>query len=181
MLVEHTRARLTIGGCDGTLPAVGSFRFLTEGAAPMADAELDKLSYEECLGHLRPGSVGRIAFCLDDWPVVFPVNYRLVEASERTWIALRTRPGNVIDRAPLHVAFQVDGIDPIRQQGWSVLARGTLHHVDPDAAEFAERFDPQPWILAERDAWLIVDPFEITGRRLRTAEPEWAFHREAYL
>jgi hypothetical protein len=146
-----------------------------------ADAGLEELSYEECLALLRAGGIGRIAFDVDDWPVVFPVNYRLVEASQRTWIALRTRPGDVIDRAPFNVAFQIDGLDPVHHQGWSVLARGTLHHVDPDAANFRERFDPQPWILAERDAWLIIDPFAISGRRLRAREPEWAFAVDAYL
>jgi nitroimidazol reductase NimA-like FMN-containing flavoprotein (pyridoxamine 5'-phosphate oxidase superfamily) len=147
----------------------------------MAQAWLDEVSLEECLELLRVGSLGRIAFVSDDWPVVFPVNYRLVEASERTWIALRTRPGNVIDRAPVNVAFQVDGLGPMYQEGWSVLIRGTLHRVDPDAAAFRERFDPQPWILEERDAWLVVEPFAITGRRLHAPEPEWAFHPEAYL
>ena len=147
----------------------------------MVQAWLDELSLEECLDLLRAGAVGRIAFTTDDWPVLFPVNYRLVEASERTWIALRTRSGNVIDRAPLNVAFQVDGLGPMLREGWSVLVRGTLERVDPDAADFRERFDPHPWILDERDAWLIVEPFSITGRRLHAPEPEWAFHPEAYL
>ncbi len=145
------------------------------------EAWLEELSLEDCLDLLRAGSVGRLAFISDDCPVVLPVNYRLVEASERTWIAVRTRPGNVIDRAPLKIAFQIDGIDAIQRQGWSVLVRGTLAHVDPDAADFRGRFDPQPWILSERDSWLIVDPFAITGRRLNAAEPEWAFHVEGYL
>jgi nitroimidazol reductase NimA-like FMN-containing flavoprotein (pyridoxamine 5'-phosphate oxidase superfamily) len=147
----------------------------------MAQAWLDELSLEECLELLRASSIGRIAFISDHWPVVFPVNYRLVEVSERTWIALRTRPGNVIDRAPVNVAFQIDGLGPMYDEGWSVLVRGTLHRVDPDAAAFRERFDPQPWILEERDAWFVVEPFAITGRRLHAPEPEWAFHPEAYL
>ena len=147
----------------------------------MAEAWLDELALDDCLSLLRAGQFGRIAFMVDDFPVVFPVNYRLVETSGRTWIALRTRPGNVIDRAPMQVAFELDGVDQFKQQGWSVLVRGTLHHIDPDAAEFRERFDPEPWILAERDAWLIIDPFAITGRRLHAAETDWAFHAEAYL
>ena len=81
----------------------------------------------------------------------------------------------------MKVAFEIDGIDPANRQGWSVLVRGTLHHVDPDAADFRERFDPEPWILADRDAWLIVEPFVITGRRLHPATREWAFHMDAYL
>ena len=145
------------------------------------EAWLEELTLDDCLQLLRACGVGRLAFMSNDCPVVLPVNYRLVEASERTWIALRTRQGNVIDRAPLKVAFQIDGIDPIRRQGWTVLVRGTLEHVDPDAAGFRERFDPDPWIVEGRDTWLIVDPFQITGRRLHAAEPEWAFHLEAYL
>ena len=55
-----------------------------------------------------------------------------------------------------------------------VAARNT-HHVDPDAAGFRERFDPEPWIVADRDAWLIVDPFSITGRRLHPEEQNGRF------
>ena len=118
---------------------------------------------------------------IDTLPVVLPVNYRLVETSGRTWLAIRTRPGNVIDRAPVHVAFEIDGIDPIHQQGWSVLVRGTLHHVDVDADAFRDRFDPEPWLLAERDAWLAIDPFAITGRRLHPEQIDWLFHTNGYL
>jgi len=145
------------------------------------EAWLEALELDDCLRLLRAGTVGRVAFTTDDGPAVFPVNYRLVEASERTWIALRTRPGNVIDRAPLKVAFEIDGVDAPHEQGWSVLARGTLQRVDPDAADFRDRFDPRPWILEERDAWLIIEPYAITGRRLHAAEPEWPFGSDAYL
>jgi nitroimidazol reductase NimA-like FMN-containing flavoprotein (pyridoxamine 5'-phosphate oxidase superfamily) len=145
------------------------------------EAALAPLSYEECLALLRDGVVGRIAFAVDEFPIVVPVNYRLVETCGRVWIALRTRPGNVIERAPISVAFEIDGIDHIRHQGWSVLARGTLHEVDPDSADFRERFDPEPWIAAERDSWLIVDPFAVTGRRLHGLRPAWAFPKRAYL
>jgi nitroimidazol reductase NimA-like FMN-containing flavoprotein (pyridoxamine 5'-phosphate oxidase superfamily) len=147
----------------------------------MTDAWLEPLSPDECLSLLRDHVVGRIAVIVDEFPIVLPVNYRLMETSGRTWLALRTRPGNVIDRAGVEVAFEIDDIDPVHHQGWSVLVRGTLHHVDPNAAAFRERFDPEPWLLAERDSWLIVDPFAITGRRLHAAELEWAFHARAYL
>ena len=145
------------------------------------EARLQVLTHEECLELLRSGGVGRIAFDVDEFPVIFPVNYRLVETSGRVWIALtdatrqchreRTQQRGVPDRRDR----------PRRHQGWSVLARGTLHAVDPDAADFRERFDPHPWIEAERDAWLIVDPFVLTGRRLHGARPGWAFTDGAYL
>jgi nitroimidazol reductase NimA-like FMN-containing flavoprotein (pyridoxamine 5'-phosphate oxidase superfamily) len=142
---------------------------------------LEELSYDDCLSLLRQATVGRVAIVVDEFPIVLPVNYRLAETTGRTWVALRTRPGNVLDQASMHVAFEIDGVDPSQRQGWSVLVRGTLEHVDPDAADFRARFDPEPWMEAERDAWLVIEPFSITGRRLHAAEREWPFHSTAYL
>lgn len=62
-----------------------------------------------------------------------------------------------------------------------MLVRGTLQHIDADAAGFRERFDAVPWLMIERDAWLVIEPFAITGRELHPSEPGWAFHRVAYL
>ncbi len=145
----------------------------------MSNAVLDELPLDVCLRLLREGLVGRIGFTVDDLPVVLPVNYRLVETSAPPWIALRTRPGNVIDRAPLMTAFEVDGIDEREHRGWSVLVRGTLEPIDPDAAGFRERFDPEPWIVDERDSWLAIAPFKITGRRLGAADQPWEFPGDA--
>jgi hypothetical protein len=62
-----------------------------------------------------------------------------------------------------------------------VLVRGTLHRVDPDAADFENRFDSHPWLVAERDAWLVIQASAITGRQLHSATREWAFHPSGYL
>jgi nitroimidazol reductase NimA-like FMN-containing flavoprotein (pyridoxamine 5'-phosphate oxidase superfamily) len=150
----------------------------------MSDAWLEELSDDECLELLRSRSVGRIGFNVDDFPFVVPVNYRLVEAqgtAPGAWIALRTRPGNMIDQAADDVAFEIDNVDTFRQDGWSVLVRGTLSEIDPDDANVRELFDPHPWIAAERDTWLIIEPCAVTGRRIHAAESEWAFHVRAYL
>ena len=145
-------------------------------------SQLEVLSHEECLACLRSRDVGRVAFLADDGvPMTIPVNYRLVESSDRTWVAIRTRPGNVLDRAEMFVAFEIDEVDELHHEGWSVVVRGTLHHIDPDVAAFRERFDPQPWLVEERDSWLIIDPFAMTGRRLHAPEGRWAFDAGAYL
>ena len=143
--------------------------------------DLEPLDLKECLDSLRETAVGRIAFVVDDFPVALPVNFRLVEEGERIFIVVRTRPGNVIDEAPLRVAFQIDGVDGFRNGGWSVLVRGTLDHLEPAAIrEHDACYDPAPW-LDGRDAWLAITPVSITGRRLDGAELEWAFHLRAYL
>ena len=102
----------------------------------MTEASLETLLNEECLRLLRDNKIGRIAFLVDALPVVLPVNYRLVEShgiTPGTWIALRTRPGNVIDRASVIVAFEIDGIDTSHRQGWSCWY-GELRHVDVGSA-----------------------------------------------
>lgn len=147
----------------------------------MDEAWLEHLDLETCLMHLRTELVGRIAIVIDGFPIVLPVNYRLVETLGLTWLALRTRPGNVIDQASTKVAFEIDAIDPSHERGWSVLVRGTLQPVDPEAAGFRDRFDAEPWLTTERDAWLVIEPFSITGRELHPSEQDWAFHLRAYL
>jgi nitroimidazol reductase NimA-like FMN-containing flavoprotein (pyridoxamine 5'-phosphate oxidase superfamily) len=149
----------------------------------MADAGLEELSLDQCWTLLQGTPIGRLAFVADEMLAILPVNYRVVDAHGVTagrWLALRTRPGNVIDRASMMVAFEIDGFDVSDRHGWSVLVRGTLHHVDPDAASFRERFDSHPWLTSERDAWLIIEPFAVTGRRLHPGDSEWAFSPRAY-
>jgi hypothetical protein len=144
---------------------------------------LEEIPFEECLHLLGEGSIGRIGFLLeaDESPIVWPVNYRLAETSGPRWVALRTWPGSVIDHTPMKVAFETDNADPAHHQGWSVLVRGTLLRVDPDAADFRARFDPAPWVVAEQDRWLAIEPFAITGRRLHPTEREWGFDAHAYV
>ena len=147
----------------------------------MEDSWLEELDLEACLAHLRSEQVGRLGIVMADAPVVLPVNYRLVEALGLTWIALRTRPGGALDQSPAKVAFEIDGIDPSHHRGWSVLVRGTLLRIDPDAANFRDHFDSASWLSSQRDAWLVIEPFSITGRELHPSQPSWAFHRDAYL
>jgi nitroimidazol reductase NimA-like FMN-containing flavoprotein (pyridoxamine 5'-phosphate oxidase superfamily) len=147
----------------------------------MDDSKLEILDLDACLAHLRAEPVGRIAIVTAGFPIVLPVNYRLVETSGPTWVALRTRPGNVIDEASANVALEIDGIDATHHTGWSVLVRGTLQRVDPDAAGFRERFDSHPWLGEERDTWLIIEPASITGRTLHAPDQAWAFQSVAYL
>ncbi len=146
----------------------------------MNETQLISLDLDACLEHLRHEQVGRIAVIHDEYPLVVPVNYRFVEAAHRNWVALRTRAGNVIDRASSRVAFEIDGIDATHRRGWSVLVRGTLLPVDEDAADFKEQFDTETWLSTDRDTWLVIEPFSITGRALQPGTP-WPFSADAYL
>jgi nitroimidazol reductase NimA-like FMN-containing flavoprotein (pyridoxamine 5'-phosphate oxidase superfamily) len=146
----------------------------------MADAMLDELSRAECIELLASCPVGRIGAVVDGAPLVLPVNYRWIPDERTPYIAIRTRPDNVIDRAGPAVAFEIDGVDAYHHTGWSVLVRGALHHVmNPALAR--EVLDPHPWLQADRDSWLVIEPETITGRRLRAIDIEWAFHWRGYV
>jgi hypothetical protein len=145
----------------------------------MTDGRLEPLSEQTCLRRLREGSMGRIAFMVDDDPLILPVNYRLVEPSSGALLAVRTRPGTPIEQAPSSVALEIDSIDPVHHEGWSVLVRGELLHATPTSPQFRKLYDPKSW-FAESGSWLLVDPWSITGRELHGAESSWQFHsREA--
>jgi hypothetical protein len=71
--------------------------------------------------------------------------------------------------------LEIDGTDPEARVGWSVVVRGSLLQVDPGTADGAERLDPDPWLVDDRDARLVVEPFQISGRRLLSPDAEWTF------
>ena len=147
----------------------------------MIDNTLEELSTTTCMDLLRMNTVGRVSMVVDEYPVIIPINYRLIDGRHGTWIVIRTRSGNVLDQADAHVGFQVDNIDPVHCAGWSVLVRGNLTHIDAAAMESArDRVDPRPW-MDGRDSWLAIEPVHITGRQLHALEVEWAFHIRGYL
>ena len=152
-------------GPDATLQHFASGKSALVPSSEKADKEGRELALGDCLDLLDAHQVGRIAILTDSGPVIVPVNYRLVRTSDVNWIAFRTRLGGILDRTSLHVAFEIDHIDDAHRNGWSVLVRGTLQHVDPDTADFRGRFNSEPWIV-ERDAWMIIQPYRIEGRRL---------------
>jgi nitroimidazol reductase NimA-like FMN-containing flavoprotein (pyridoxamine 5'-phosphate oxidase superfamily) len=132
----------------------------------MSEGLLEEIDHDDCLELLRYGELGRVALDVDGAPAIVPVNYRLVETAHLTWITMRTRPGNLLDRNRVPVAFEIDHVDHRTREGWSVLVRGMLLRVDQEAAMFGVQFDPQPWVATERDRWLVIEPFSVTGRRL---------------
>lgn len=134
------------------------------------------LTTKECLGLLEACDIGRIAVNHDGCPVVLPVNYKMTRLDGNPTIAIRTRPGNVIDHPDARVAFEIDGVDAGHDGGWSVLVRGTLLSVVP-----TERLDSRPLVKADRDAWRIIAISEISGRRVPPDPMRWAYHPDGYL
>jgi uncharacterized protein len=139
---------------------------------PPADApagsKLTVLSQKESWDLVRRSAIGRLAFVMDGWPLVMPVNY-LVDGVD---VVLRSDPGRKLTaaREQVQAALQVDSIDPVYRSGWSVLVFGVATAVD-DAVEVARLDDLglRSWAASARASWIRLLPVQITGRRLPQA------------
>lgn len=139
-------------------------------------SEVIELSPSDCDLLLASLDFGRIAVVENGHPLVFPINYKVVILDGRLALAIRTRPDNVIDQPGRAVCFEIDGVDPSHDSGWSVLVRGVLVEASPD-----DGLDPHPIVSEGRDAWRIIIPTHISGRRVLNRLERWSFHPAGYL
>jgi nitroimidazol reductase NimA-like FMN-containing flavoprotein (pyridoxamine 5'-phosphate oxidase superfamily) len=119
-----------------------------------------------CERHLREQQLGRLGVFVDGHPEIFPVNYTFVDGM----IVIRVDPGTKLDAIVEHpsVAFEIDGIDGDRHNGWSVLVVGGAREVsDPaERQRLAEHDWPEPWAPGAKDHVICIDPEKTTGRYL---------------
>jgi uncharacterized protein len=139
-------------------------------------SEVTELSPSDCELLLASLDVGRIAVVENEYPLVFPINYKVVVLDGRLALAIRTRPDNVIDQPGRAVCFEIDGVDAGHDSGWSVLVRGVLVESSPDPD-----LDSHPTVSEGRDAWRIIVPTQISGRRVCNRLQRWSFHPAGYL
>jgi nitroimidazol reductase NimA-like FMN-containing flavoprotein (pyridoxamine 5'-phosphate oxidase superfamily) len=138
----------------------------------MSDRVIEALDEDECRRLISPGGIGRIAYQSRFGPAVLPVNYRMHDGA----ILFRTAAQSPLDEdlqtgiadAEYRVAFEIDAFDPETRQGWSVLVQGAAHHVQPGAErEDALTAGVEPWPDGERELFVRIVPFRITGRRIK--------------
>lgn len=130
-------------------------------------AQLESLTLAACHRLIAPGGIGRIAFATASGVVVVPVNYAVTVGT----IVLRTGSGSLIAaHGDGPVSFEVDHVDLVLGQGWSVLVRGQAHRVlqRGELQHLREECDLQPWPAGEHDLYIRIVPTRITGRRIRT-------------
>ena len=115
-----------------------------------------ELSQYDCLALLRTQKVGRIIFDDGCGATVRPVNY-VVLADQ---IVLR------MDRAfdaESRVLFEIDSVDTLGQQGWSVIVEGRAFSADGRASLEVELVEP--WAPGGGKIWattIVIDA--ISGR-----------------
>lgn len=128
------------------------------------DVFFEPIPRDECLALVAGQRIGRVAVAEHNAaPLVVPVNFVLDGETPlfRTDYGGKFRLAVLAERP---VSFQVDGVDPGRRAGWSVLLCGQAVEVDP--AE-VERLPVQPWAPGRKDHWVRIVPSQISGRRIR--------------
>ncbi|MEO5678263.1 MAG: pyridoxamine 5'-phosphate oxidase family protein [Acidimicrobiales bacterium] len=122
------------------------------------------LTEEKCLARLAANQLGRVGVVMGGQPLVFPVNYVL---DGRT-IVFRTGAGTILGGASFAmVAFEIDGSDPVRRSGWSVMVQGMGHDITDAADELSQHLqtiEVFPWAPGSKPRLLRIDPRVITGR-----------------
>jgi nitroimidazol reductase NimA-like FMN-containing flavoprotein (pyridoxamine 5'-phosphate oxidase superfamily) len=132
---------------------------------PREEALAQKLSPGECRRLISPGGIGRVAFSTASGPVVLPVNFTVIGTS----IVIRTEPGTLIEtHGDDRAAFEVDHVDEVLREGWSVLIRGQAHRVlqPGELRHVREEATVAPWAGGARDVYVRIVPDRITGRRI---------------
>jgi nitroimidazol reductase NimA-like FMN-containing flavoprotein (pyridoxamine 5'-phosphate oxidase superfamily) len=140
-------------------------------AAPADPLETDDrpvaMSRRSCDRLLRESSLGRIAYVVDGWPVVLPVNYAFDGAD----VIVRTDARSnlaALSHQPVQVALEVDSTVRDFKSGWSVLVHGMAEQVtEPDElARLRGSVVLKPWAAGERDHWIRIRVVQVTGRSL---------------
>ena len=130
------------------------------------DIGLAVMDEQECMEHLRNASVGRVAVTIGAVPAVFPVNFGVLEDGG---IVFRTGTGTKLDAAMRNavIAFEVDDVDPLYHEGWSVLVVGVADELrDPARIAHALNLPLASWAPGTRDHLVCLHPDMISGRRI---------------
>jgi nitroimidazol reductase NimA-like FMN-containing flavoprotein (pyridoxamine 5'-phosphate oxidase superfamily) len=132
---------------------------------------LEPMGRGECLmllaQHQHQDGVGRLAVVEDDFPLIVPVNFAMIEDR----IVFRSGAGTKLEAALRHakVAFEIDHVNHEARTGWSVLVRGMAEVVTSTHQLFAlEHVALQPFGKADKAHWVMIHPESITGRRVPT-------------
>jgi nitroimidazol reductase NimA-like FMN-containing flavoprotein (pyridoxamine 5'-phosphate oxidase superfamily) len=134
------------------------------GHQELEDRGLRELSETECWRLLGSHDLGRIAFLIDDWPQVFPVNYATGEGA----VLFRSTSGAKTTHGPgSRACFEIDGWDDIAGIGWSVMVQGTIRDItdatDEQALELRQlSLHPAP--PGVRNHLLALPAIRVTGR-----------------
>lgn len=139
---------------------------------PAGSGSFTTIPESECRVLLSVGFIGRIAFNSPAGIQLVPVNYLYQGKSVYLRVSAESVFGILADGAD-DVAFQVDHLEQLFKQAWSVLVKGRIAAVtDPAELESLRgQRKLEPWALGDRQLYLRLDPVKVTGRKVKRNAP----------
>lgn len=130
------------------------------------------LTTSQCWELLRLQVVGRVSYCLDDEPEIFPVNY-VVDGGT---VVFRTAPGAKLTAmaAKPRVAFEVDSYDLDRSEAWSVVLSGRALPLVGTALVETAHLPLFAWQEGSKQHFVRLQADRVSGRRFRITAPSTA-------
>ena len=115
-----------------------------------------------CLGLVEGQAIGRLGFSARAMPVIFPVNFVLIDRD----VLFRTEPGQKLDAARVRAVacFEVDGYDGVAHTGWSVLITGRLEVMAGSALARLGPLPLRPWAISMTSEVVMLKGEVISGR-----------------
>ena len=142
----------------------------------MSNDRVETLTVAECRELLNDHHFGRFGFVgyVGVFPSIVPVNYLLDEDK----VVIRTDAGSKLVAAlrGAPVAFEVDGVDQNRQDGWSVVVRGRAEEItDEDKLAELRQTPLLAWHPRAKPRYIRINPSQVIGRRINIADlpPDW--------
>jgi uncharacterized protein len=127
------------------------------------------LSQEACWNLLEGAAVGRLAVDVGGQPDIFPINFVV----DGNCIVFRSGAGTKLAASVLmrHVAFEIDGYEPLARTAWSVVVKGRAHEIERMAEVYAAEDLPLfPWVADPKPNLVRIIPEETTGRRFHVVD-----------
>jgi hypothetical protein len=118
-----------------------------------------------CWALLSPEGIGRLVFDSERGPTALPVSYHARPHD----LVFATHPGTHLDQLDGQeaVGLEADHLDDAIGEGWSVLVSGRVRRVtEPDELAELERFTDTKWSGPDATHLLVLEPTEVTGRRI---------------
>ena len=152
------------------LGSVRRYLNVVPDAQSQATGQLVELERDECVQLLALTRFGRLAVSPPDWrtpPVIRPVTYVFDRSSQS--IVFRSARGSKFTALLLsgQAAFEIDGIEPAAETGWSVIVQGPIEEIT-NTAEIhrIERLELHPWAAGEKPHWIRIRASVVSGRRI---------------
>jgi nitroimidazol reductase NimA-like FMN-containing flavoprotein (pyridoxamine 5'-phosphate oxidase superfamily) len=103
-----------------------------------------------------------VVFSTTRGPVALPVNFEFSNGD--VIISTDLAKAHALETQPI-IGFEVDRVDDVMSEGWSVLITGHARRIDdPDEILALSSLDLESWAGGARHALVSISPTEITGR-----------------